>query len=340
MNHIFDKYKIEIANKDDWIQLWADCKNPNLIQSWQYGDAKKESERWSTYRFIVRDNNHLPIALVQVLVFQLPFLGGFARINRGPLLIHSMPDGQPSDIQVQAEIIKLLILEARSRRWWVLQISPEILDNNFNQQMLKELGLRPLKKTKWGSGIINLKLSSDEIEGRLNRRWKRILLRCSNNGVLVRPEILTEARLRDVLIGHENLQKRNKFTGISSKLIEQIARQDGGAGWKVNLYVAFTKANSGHESEELGYRLTISTGSVVVDFVVNTTERGREMEANSALYWYSIIDAKNNGYSWFDIGGLNEDTPKGIAEFKIGLGANLYKLVGEYQKIMLPFTKG
>jgi lipid II:glycine glycyltransferase (peptidoglycan interpeptide bridge formation enzyme) len=85
-------------------------------------------------------------------------------------------------------------------------------------------------------------------------------------------------------------------------------------------------------SETLGYRLIIRSGCTALDFLVSTNERGRELDANSALYWHAIVQAKENGCRWFDIGGLNENTTKGIAEFKQGLNAVPYKLVGEWRK--------
>ena len=42
----------------------------------------------------------------------------------------------------------------------------------------------------------------------------------------------------------------------------------------------------------------------------------------------ALLDAKKNGYIWFDIGGLDSTTPKGIAHFKKGVQSAHY-LIGE-----------
>ena len=60
-------------------------------------------------------------------------------------------------------------------------------------------------------------------------------------------------------------------------------------------------------------------------------EKGRQVEANSALYWHSIVQAKHSGCRWFDVGGLSDETPKGIADFKRGLNGTPYQLVGEWR---------
>ena len=106
--------------------------------------------------------------------------------------------------------------------------------------------------------------------------------------------------------------------------------------WACNLFVA-SRINEESELEELGYRLCIHHGNTVTDFVVSTNEKGRQTEANTALYWYAILHAKSIGCDWFDLGGLSEvTTPKGIAEFKKGLNSDLYELAGEWRKYSLP----
>ena len=86
------------------------------------------------------------------------------------------------------------------------------------------------------------------------------------------------------------------------------------------------------KSEPLGILVTISSGDTVIYLIGLTNEKGRQMQANSVLLWESILHSKRNSYCWFDIGGLNEATPKGIAEFKKGLNATAYELVGEWRK--------
>ena len=54
------------------------------------------------------------------------------------------------------------------------------------------------------------------------------------------------------------------------------------------------------------------------------------------MLWESILNAKENGCRWFDIGGLSEDTPSGIAHFKKGINAEMYSLIGEWRGFYLP----
>ena len=40
---------------------------------------------------------------------------------------------------------------------------------------------------------------------------------------------------------------------------------------------------------------------------------------------------------WFDIGGLDATTPKGIAHFKKGVQSDPYYLIGEWRGLMYPW---
>ena len=320
-------WQIRQVSRSDWDGYFRICSNPNMLQSWEYGQAKEDAGRWKALRLVVFNEDSKPIALVQVLTWCLPILGGVARINRGPLLL---VEESRDELQLNIDVLNVLMREARRRRWWVIQIAPEISDSESARQAMLDLRLRKQDNIPWASGLIDLGLSEQELYGRLNRRWQRTLKKAANLGVIVKEVKLTEERLADVLKSYADLQKRNEFGGINSGFIEKMASRQSG-DFYIYLYVAEFSSNSGL-NEHLGYRLIVKNGCTAFDFLVSTNERGRELEANSALYWHAIIHAKQCGCAWFDIGGLNEATPKGIAEFKQGLNALPYKLVGEWRK--------
>jgi lipid II:glycine glycyltransferase (peptidoglycan interpeptide bridge formation enzyme) len=146
----------------------------------------------------------------------------------------------------------------------------------------------------------------------------------------VKKSELTDERLADVLKSYADLQKRNKFVGMDNKLIKEMSKSKS-VDWDFNLFVA-ELVSEGSPNEEVGYRVTIRNGHTVIDFLVSTSERGREVQANSALYWNAIVQAKESGCRWFDVGGFGELTPKGIADFKRGLNGTPYQLVGEWRR--------
>ena len=60
------------------------------------------------------------------------------------------------------------------------------------------------------------------------------------------------------------------------------------------------------------------------------SEEGRRVNANNFLLWHALILLKEKGYTWFDLGGVDEYTTPGITNFKRGLRGQEYRLLGEY----------
>jgi dTDP-4-amino-4,6-dideoxygalactose transaminase len=322
------QWQARVLTHDEWETYWQRCRQTNLLQSWQYGHAKEQAEGWKAKRFLILDQDGQAIALAQVLTRVLPFVGGIARLNRGPLLLADHP--ADAEVPLKLASLQVLLKEARRQRWWLLQAAPELLDCELTRYGLRCLGLESLRLDPWASGFLDLNLSENDLHGKLNRRWKRALRKASDCGVIIENEKLTTSRLADVLNSYKILQKENDFSGIAESLIEQLFAVQS-KGWTINLFVAKIQ-NEGGLLEDVGYRLCIHHGSTALDFLVSTNEKGRQTEANSALYWHSILHAKQTGCNCFDIGGLSESTPKGIADFKQGMNAKPYKLVGEWRK--------
>lgn len=327
------QWQIRTVSLNEWREYWKLCTKTNLLQSWQYGSAKEEAEGWQPKRFLISNEIGLPVAIVQVLTREFPVIGGIARINRGPLMLNQLP----KELKVSAKFaaLRILLKEGRYQRWWVMQIAPELLTSEEAIQGLQSLKLRQQVGTGWASALIDLSLSESELHGKLNRRWKRALVKASNFEVSIEHEKITSSRLEDLLKSYSNLQQRNNFNGINDRLIKVLSKL-GSDDWTCNLFVA-SIINAEGIKEELGYRLCVNHGNTATDFVVSTNEKGRKTEANTALYWHAILHAKQAGCAWFDVGGLNEvTTPKGIAEFKKGLNAEPYELVGEWRSFMIP----
>ena len=110
-----------------------------------------------------------------------------------------------------------------------------------------------------------------------------------------------------------------------------------GPQWKVNVYT--TKANSEYiqdqDNELDGMLVSVTHGDTATYLIGYTNSTGRKNNANYLMLWQAIVDAKEEGVEFFDLGGLNDNTPEGIARFKKGLQGKHYDLVGEYRKSLI-----
>lgn len=323
-------WKTKYLSLEDWQNYWNSCSQVNMLQSWQYGAAKERVGLWKACRFLILDQKEKPIALAQVLFLTLPIIGGIARLNRGPLLL--INSNLKDEKALKLASITVLLRELRRQRCWIFQLAPEMSFNESNLG-LKALGLKKLAAQPWSSGRIFLLADEHSLLMGLEGKWRNQLRKGQKLSVTVTHIECNANSLTSLIESYTALQNNRKFTGLSKKLIYALASQTG-AEWQFNLFVANEQIVIDH-TNPLGVLVSIRSGDTVIYLIGSSSLKGRQMQANSVLLWQAILQAKENGAHWFDIGGLDESTPEGIAKFKKGLNASPYTLVGEWRKFLL-----
>jgi lipid II:glycine glycyltransferase (peptidoglycan interpeptide bridge formation enzyme) len=182
--------------------------------------------------------------------------------------------------------------------------------------------------TPWGSACLDLSLPSDSLLKNLNGKWRNGLRKAEKLELLVKRETLNEQNLTSVISWYESFQIGKNFTGISKALLSEFSKRNSE---HFNSKVFF--AHHPESSAPLGMLLTITSGGVSTYLIGVSNAEGRKAQVNSLLLWQAIMDAKSEGMRLFDLGGLNEETPAGIAKFKKGLNGSPYQLVGEWHLI-------
>lgn len=310
-------------------------RRANLLQCWQYGAAKEQAEGWRAWRFVISDSDSHPIALAQLLTRSLPVFGGIARLNRGPLLLEELPDEQATELALGA--LRALLQEARRRRWWMVQVAPELPGTEAARAGLEQLGLRCQPGPAWASGRLALGVDEKGLLMGLDGKWRNCLRKGERLGVTVTRQIGGGPEEEHLIRRYGALQRSKGFEGISETLIRRLAVQRG-TTWNFDLFIA-RAADAPSSDEPVGLLVTVRHGDTTTYLISSTNEQGRRMQANSVMLWQSILHAKSAGCTWFDIGGLGAVTPKGIAEFKKGLNAIPYALAGEWRAYLFRWNR-
>lgn len=327
-----EMFHLKEVSFEQWGSYWRRVPKTNLLQSWQYGEAKAQAEGWRVIRFVISEKNGHPLALAQMLTRSLPFLGGIARLNRGPLLLDDFADDQ--SVARTLKILEALLQEARRRCWWVVQIAPELPDISVVFNGLTQMGMRRRPEPAFASGRLALTTDDESIMMGFNGKWRNCMRKGVRLGVLVTNHKSNGPEL-DLLIRHYAvLQQSKNFGGLSEGMIKCLARQQSD-DWQFNLFIA-RESNVADNDEPIGSLVTVRHGDSATYIIGTTNEKGRNMQANSVLLWNAILHAKHVGCNWFDIGGLNSVTTKGIAQFKQGLNAVPYALTGEWRWYFFP----
>ncbi|MDB4110566.1 peptidoglycan bridge formation glycyltransferase FemA/FemB family protein [Amylibacter sp.] len=315
------KYLYREISREEWKDHWSLINQSNLMQSWEYGDAKAE-DGWRPIRYLFEGIDGKPVALAQLLVKTWPIFGGVGRLNRGPVLIEG--DGGKADDYAKLALIKMLEKIARSKRCWILFLTPEMKMHKDSVMLLKSIGLTPQKNSKaWGSSLVSLDGDVVDLLKRLNGKWRNLLSKSQRNNLVVERVEYTEASISGLIEFYEKAQRDINFSGIPSSFLKSLWERSN-EDFQFCQYFA-TELDS---AEVIGVLVSVTHGDTATYLLGNTNSDGRKLNANYRMLWEAIIDAKNAGCLWFDLGGINKNTPKGVAHFKSGLNGDNYQLIG------------
>ena len=326
-------FTIKESEFHEWQSHIEKCQKINILQYWQYGEAKEQSSNWKAKRFIISDDEGKVVAITQLLTRTFPIIGGIARMNRGPLLLGSLNHEMAENIALN--VVTALLKEAKRRRWWLIQIAPEILDGESARQYLQGNGLKKIPITHSASGLLSLESNEDALMKSLKGKWRNCLRKGLKLGVSITKKEGNSDELVTLLKSYHNLQNDQGFSGLPDDLITALAQQEG-KNWQFTLYIANNELNQ-NINESIGMLVAVRHGDTVTYMIGYTNDVGRKFQANYVLLWSAILHSKEIGCKWFDIGGLNTSTPQGIAHFKQGVNSELYSLIGEWRGLTLPW---
>jgi lipid II:glycine glycyltransferase (peptidoglycan interpeptide bridge formation enzyme) len=326
------EWSVYDLSSEEWLKYSENCRELNLYQSSEYGAAKARAEGWGVNRLLVVDELKRPVALMQALTKVIPYVGGAVRLNRGPILLGEVEKNVQTNIKLMA--LDVFLREARKRRWWLIRVAPELPKTLEVFNGLRALGFKKLKTPSWASGLLDLNATEDELLMRLSGKWRNSMRKGYRMGLeVVRQENVPQV-LSQLINSYGDLQKNRGFNGLSKKLLCALA-ENKTPNWGLDIFFAY---DGQHDNDlPLGILTSIRFGGVSMYLIGSVNEKGRAFQANSVLLWESILYAKKSGCKLFDIGGMNSETPKGVADFKRGLNSNLYEIAGEWQYIINPW---
>jgi len=326
-------WTIEILDYDAWLSYWRQCRNANLLQAWQYGDAKAEAEGWGVKRVLIKDERDEPVGIVQVLTKGMPILGFIARINRGPMILGDLE--QSERIRRSFLLLSVLRNKASDNLWRILLVAPEIQEQSKTGYVMSAMGFTRRSIDPWSSARLDLLRDEQDLFMGLNGKWRNGLRKSEKSGVTVSRCEINESSLDDLMRTYAELQSNKSFRGVSNALISAMAMQSGDL-WGFNLFVA-TCLDAGADQRGcgLGLLVCVRSGDTATYLIGSTTEAGRKLQANSALLWEAILYSKRSGCSWFDVGGLDANRTAGVAKFKLGVNPLEYSMLGEWVQFIM-----
>ena len=305
-------------SKSEWESYWEVAENTNLIQSWEFGEAKAIADKVLPIRYLARDHKGRPVALLQVLTKKIFGYCLIVKLNRGPILL--VGDNEISSEQLKLSILKGFVSFSASQNWFMLLMAPEIYQSNSNILDYSKLGWR-VPNRSWGSALIDLTVSEHNLIMSFKGRWRRNLRKAHNKNVIIEQIPLSKNLVENVIELYKKSQNELSYRGVSADLIRFLSQQRGNS-FKCVVHLAKSEKN-----EVLGVFVSIIHGKTATYFLSYATPVGKECLVNYSLIWAAIRYAKEENCNSFDVGGITKNTTPGIFQYKSGLKGDAYNLI-------------
>ena len=286
-------------------------KNPNLLQSLNYGNVLKSLNNIEIERYLITSNKNEKVAILQVLKKNFLFFN-FYKINRGPIFFENIKDN------IKIKIIIQLTMKFKSI-FKFLSFSPELFNSpenillNFNKKKVY------FKQPSWNSFVVNLFHDISIIKKNLMSSWRSQLNQAEKNNLIISSNNDIKNIKNLIKLNDLNSTLKNFKTINSNFLLTFLLNSK-------NIIL-----NSYKNEELIASVCVVIHGDASTYLLGWSNNAGRKYYATNLLLWEAIKILKKKKVNYLDLGGFDKDMSIGIYKFKKGLGGSEYKLVGKYQ---------
>jgi peptidoglycan pentaglycine glycine transferase (the first glycine) len=347
------------ARPEDW-DLPIVQRQASLLQSWRWGEFKRESG-WSPLRLgIVRAGSRplVPLVFGQVLyrsVPRLPLPVSIGYVPRGPVLF---PEGE-ADPEAEQAFWRAVHAASKKRGSIFLKVEPNVVvDENTPRsevdRKMASLGFRPagrLQPTR--TWVLDIDRSEDDLLKGMKPKTRYNLRLAGRRGVTVRQaQSLSDLRAFHALL--EVTGERDEFGIHTFPYYEELWRTFGPEGDNsVVVLLAEHPDEAERQKGPIAGLLAFRFGREAIYMYGASDNRGREHMPNYLLQWEAIRWAKEHGCTVYDFWGI-PDPPEGDEEnsevsptntrsglrgvywFKRGFGGREIEYPGAYDYVYNP----
>jgi hypothetical protein len=304
-----------------WSRLSDTIPESNLLQTWAYGEAKLQTGPWTTERcLILKDDRE--VGVVQASIRKIPLIGGgLVWINRGPLLCEPFRN----DSQVWREVLESLRAHWVDTRRMLLRIALPQREAIDVEQFIPA-GFRLAESGEGAhSARLDLTESLEALRRQLDQKWRHGLNKAERANAIVESGA-NGTLLPAVLADYSSMLAHKNFpTSVTPDLLQKL---DAASSPAERLWSVIARVPEGLA----GFVLIARYGNTAEYLAGSSNPSGRSWNVGNLLLWRAIAAMKEQGYRWFDVGGMDpKRTPPGIYHFKAGLRAKAYELPPEIE---------
>ncbi|MDA2935891.1 peptidoglycan bridge formation glycyltransferase FemA/FemB family protein [Patescibacteria group bacterium AH-259-L05] len=303
---------IEAKNQKEWDEFIISNRS-QFLQSWVWGEFQKKLGR-RIWRLGVVDRGSV-IGQALLVKHILPLGKSYFYCPRGPLF-SSSPDKKALEILFNK--IKELAKQEN-----IIFFRFEPLDQNFLSIVyslrFKVVAVRPVQPSQ--TLILDITKLEDELLSGMHEKIRYNIRLAKRRGV----EIGESNDVKAFLSLLHQTARREKFKPHPDVYYSKLL--DIGPHF-IKLYTATYKGKI------LAVHMMIFLGNTTTYVHGASSREYKEVMAPHLLHWYTIQTAKQKGYQWYDLWGIDEKKWPGLTRFKKGFGGKSITYPGTFE---IPF---
>lgn len=271
-----------------WDDFVARIPGGDHAQASGWGETKRASGL-EVVRLVARRSGAI-VGGAQILIRQLPMVGSFGYVPRGPVL-------EPGDVATAEVVVSGLRRVAGQRRIRHLVVQPARYDG-WLAERLPAWGLAPsaLAVAPTATVVLDLSSEGDDLMEAMSRSTRKHIRRAGRSGVQLR-----NGTASDLPVFYELLAAsaaRHGFRVFSLDYYESMWRALHDDG---NLALFLAEV----DGEAVSAHLAVTFGDVFVSKVSAWSGRHGDLRPNELLEWHVISAAQAAGFSFYDFEGFD-----------------------------------
>jgi len=299
--------EVDAVGKSAWTRILDEFEDANIYQTWAFGSVMS-GDRNISHVVLRRDGR--VVAAAQARLARIPLVNaGVAYVRWGPMWQRI---GQPSQVEVLAQILRALRNEYCGRRGLVLRVVPMLFEEDsseYSEILATEgFGLRTAQ-TKSSTLLLDLSPTLDVLRQGMNPHWKRKLKQAEREGL----EIVEGTS--DELFGgfvdiYREMVARKHF--VETNDINKFRLMQGQLPEKLKMYVMLCRSGT----RICAGLIYTGIGRTAVFLFGATSDEGLKSNGSFLLQSRAAARLKQVGIPVYDLNGINRTNNPGTYRFK------------------------
>jgi lipid II:glycine glycyltransferase (peptidoglycan interpeptide bridge formation enzyme) len=326
----------------------------NFLQSEEWLKFQENTGR-KTYR--IESENFL----VGIVEHELPIVGRYFYVPRGPIICHTELDsGSPdsgseagmTSVEIPDDVQKIIDLAKKENAGWI-RIEPEnkealnLIKNNIEYKIKKA----PHNMQPKEIFVIDISKSELDLLSEMKSKTRYNIKIAQKNGVFVKEISNFQFPISNEFPNSNDQKNTENYIDEFLKLTKEMAKRQGISAHPEEYYRKMFESLpedmlklycAEYDRKIIAANLVLFFGNVATYLHGASSDEHRNVMAPYLLQWQAILDAKARGFTLYDFGGISTNNePKtinwqGITKFKLGFSPSTQPIVfpGSYDIII------